>query len=214
MARTPANGAVLALGELGSSINMTAITNAAEAVATLGAGHGVIVGNWLQIASGWGALDGRIARVKAVATNDVTLELIDTTSTTVYPAGSGVGTVKKITWNNLSQVLEFNVTGGEQQFGSYQYIDQDRESKFPTLRSGYTVDIEIHDDISLTQYTKLKAAAASGAPAPLLFTARSGYKVGSAGYWTLGSFPVIQKNDLLKRAINLALTADATEYAS
>jgi len=214
MARTQANGAQLSIGELGASITMSAITNAAEAVATLSAAHGVVVGNYLLISSGWGALDGRVARVKTVATNDVTLELIDTTSVSIYPAGSGVGSVKKITWASLSQILEFGSQGGEQQYGSYQYVDQDRETKFPTLRSGVTLEMTIHDDIALTQYTKMKAAVATGAPAPVLFTARSGYKIAAAGYWSLGSFPVIQKNDFLQRAVSIAVTADATEYAS
>lgn len=69
----------------GASVNMTAITNATEAVATLAAGHGVVVGDFLEVTSGWQRLTGRIVRVKTVATNDVTLESINTSSTSLFP---------------------------------------------------------------------------------------------------------------------------------
>ena len=75
MSVTIATGTTFAYASTyGSSANMTAITNASEAVATLGAGHGVVVGDYLEVTSGWDRLTGRIVRAKTVATNDVTFE--------------------------------------------------------------------------------------------------------------------------------------------
>ena len=83
MAITISTGTVAAIASTyGSAVNMTAITNASEAVATLAAAHGVVVGDFLEVTSGWGRLDKRIVRAKTVATNDVTFEGINTTSTT------------------------------------------------------------------------------------------------------------------------------------
>ena len=80
-----------------SSVSMTALTNAAEAVATLGAGHGVVVGDYLELTSGWGLLNGKVVRAKTVVTNDVTLEGINTVSTTKFPTGTGIGSIRRIT---------------------------------------------------------------------------------------------------------------------
>jgi hypothetical protein len=81
MGKTLSTGAILSIAKTyGTSSNMTAITNAAEAVATLAAGHGVVVGDFLEVTSGWDLLNGRIVRAKTVATNDITFETINTTS--------------------------------------------------------------------------------------------------------------------------------------
>jgi hypothetical protein len=93
MAFTLSTGTALAIAQTyGTAVNMTALTNAAEAVATLAAGHSVVVGDFLEVTSGWGTMNGRIVRVKTVASNDITFEAINTTSLSRFPAGAGVGT--------------------------------------------------------------------------------------------------------------------------
>ena len=75
--------------------NVTAATNAAEAVLTVAA-HGLTAGDYVVVTSGWGSLNGRVFRVKAADTGTVTLEGADTTNTDKYPAGGGVGKIEKI----------------------------------------------------------------------------------------------------------------------
>ena len=44
--------------------------------------HGVVVGDFVELTSGWDLANGRVFRVSAVATNDITFESINTSSTT------------------------------------------------------------------------------------------------------------------------------------
>ena len=109
MAISISTGATVAIASTyGAAVNMTAITNANPAVATLAAAHGVVVGEFVEVTtSGWGRIQGRLFRVSAVSTNDVTLEGLNTTSTAAYPALGGTGTVRRITAcqeNVLSQL--------------------------------------------------------------------------------------------------------------
>ena len=98
MAITLATGTQVAIASTyGTASNVTAATNAAECVLTVAAGHGIVVGDFVEFTSGWDLATGRIFRVKTVATNDVTLEGFNTTSTTNFPAGTGTGTVKEDT---------------------------------------------------------------------------------------------------------------------
>ncbi len=61
MAVTLTTGTLVAIASTyGSSVNMTAISNASEAVATLAGGHSVVVGDYLEVTSGWDRLDKRI----------------------------------------------------------------------------------------------------------------------------------------------------------
>ena len=94
MAITIATGTQIAIASTyGASVAMSALSNASESVATLAGGHSVVVGDFLEVTSGWDLLTGKIVRVKTVATNDITFESIDTTSTSNYPNGTGTGSM-------------------------------------------------------------------------------------------------------------------------
>lgn len=56
---------------------VTALSNAAEAIATV-AGSTLVIGDIVLISSGWTALNGRVARVKAATATAITLEGINT----------------------------------------------------------------------------------------------------------------------------------------
>ena len=76
----------------GAAKTMSVLTNASEAVATLEAAHGVVEGDFIEVTSGWSRLTNKIVRAGTISTNDVQLDLYDTTSTTIYAAGAGTGT--------------------------------------------------------------------------------------------------------------------------
>ena len=157
------SGTVLAIASTyAAAVNMTAITNAAEAVATLAAGHGVVAGDYLEVTSGWGRLSGRIVRAKTVSTNDVTFEGINTTSTTSYPAASGTGTVRRITgWTNMSQVKGMNPSGGDLQFTDITAVDDVIGKQMPTIRTPVVLNLEVFDDPSLAWYAVAAAKSES-----------------------------------------------------
>jgi len=202
----------------GTSKNMTAITNAAEAVATLKASHGVVVGDYLELTSGWGRLNGRIVRVKTVSTNDVTLEGINTSSTTLYPAGLGTGTVRKITpatgLINMSQVKLINTSGGEMGFEDMTCIDDVQGKEAPTIPGPTRLTLTVFDDPTRPWYAVLQAAA--DATTPLAFRQRypNGVLQLINAYVALQRFPQIEFGMALKTNITLSLVAEQTRYES
>ena len=132
-----ADGTQLALASAyGTASNTTATSNAANAVFTQAAGHGLAVGDFVEISSAWPGIDGRIARISTLATNDATLEGIDTSDTNKYPTGGGTGTLRKITtWQALAQVTGLETQGGEQQYFDYQFLDQLQQRRVPTSQA-------------------------------------------------------------------------------
>ncbi|HRZ59893.1 MAG TPA: phage tail tube protein [Rubrivivax sp.] len=214
MSRKIVNGTIFEVGTTyGSAITISAATNAAQCVLTLSAAHGVTVGDVIEIVtSGWGALIGRAFRAVAVATNDVTIA-IDTSSTASFPAGQGAGTARKVTaWAQIQQVNSPSVSGGEQNFGTGQYIDQSVGFEYPTNKSPIKVTFEVDDDQSLTYWTTLKAAQANLANYALRMTyPGSGGAVGT-GIWTYSAAPALESNNVQKRTINVSLANVFTEY--
>lgn len=199
----------------GAAVAMSAISNASEAVATLGAGHGVIVGDWVEVTSGWGLLNGRIRRVKTVAANDVTLEGMNTTSTMKYPAGTGIGSIRRITaWDQLSQLKNVTSSGGDQQFADGTDLDNETEVKIPTIKSGRTMNLEFYDDPNLPWYATVEAASDAVVPTAVMISPPNGSKIVSNAYWGLMKEPNIQKNEVMTSNISLTFTCESTRHAS
>jgi len=216
MGKTLSTGAILAIAKTyATSSNMTAITNAAEAVATLAAGHGVVVGDYLEITSGWGLLSGMIVRAKAVSTNDVTLEGVATTDTTKYPAGSGTGSVRRITaWDNMSQVKGLSRSGGEQKWADATALEDVVETQMPTTRGAISLSIDVFDDPSLAWYASVQAASDAGTPYALRISLKSGAKIVANSYWSLMDVPDIQRDQILTTNIALSFAAKPKRYAT
>lgn len=216
MAKTLATRTAFAIAKTyAAAVNMTAITNATEAVATLQAGHGVVVGDYLEITSGWGRLNGRIVRVKTVAVNDVTLEGMNTSSTTKFPAGTGTGSIRRITaWDQLSQIKNVSTSGGDQQFADATSVEDDVEVKIPTIKSARTMTLEIYDDPTLAWYATVVAADDAATPVGLLISPPNGSKIVANAYWGLQREPGIQKNEVLTSTVSLNFAAPSMRYAS
>lgn len=218
MARIFVNGSVPSIANtFRTTANITAISNGANAVAQLAAGHATAVGDFVEIlTSGWSLLVGRVFRVSAVATNDVTLEGCDTTSTSRFPAGQGAGTLRAVlTWTDLQQINEMTIEGGEQQFQNYQYIEQTLESRYPTNLSALTASFNVDDDQSMAYWTPVKAARDSLAARPLRVRDAAGVpRLVGSGLWTISAAPVLASNSVYKRTITLPMLNVFSEYTS
>lgn len=220
MARKLVNGTVPRIGAtFGTTTNITAITNAASAVATFAGGHGILVGEYVQIIiSGWPQLAGRVFRASAVSTNDITLLNCDTSSTTLYPAAQGAGAGRRITtWSAVQQVNADGITvdGGEQQFLEGQYIDSNLQFRVPTLRTAINLTMVVDDDQALSYWANVRTAEAAQTDCPvrLDYPGGGGFAVG-AGLWNVSSAPAMAGNNVQKRTITVALSSLFTEYTS
>lgn len=216
MAITLAVGTKVAIASTyGTSVTMSAITNASEAVATLGAGHSVVQGDFLEVTSGWDRLTGRIVRVKTVASNDITFEGINTTSTSLYPAGSGTGTIRRITaWTDISQITAgIQVSGGDQQFADVTTIADVTQKQIPTTRSPINVTLPVYDDPALAWYATVGAASDSAVATGLRMIFPNASRLVANAYWSLQRVPTIEDNTLRAR-IDLAFASDPTRYAT
>ncbi|MBK7954578.1 MAG: hypothetical protein IPK02_11820 [Candidatus Accumulibacter sp.] len=221
MSITKTTGLVLAaVSTCATAVNMTAITNASEAVATLQAGHGVLVGDLLEMTSGWGRLNGRLVRAKTVATNDVTLEGVNTTSTVNYPAGAGTGagtgTVRRANAStgliNMSQIKLISTSGGELAFEDVTAVDDVVARQITTIRSPVQLQITIFDDPTLAWYATLLAADEAGTPLGFRMGFPNGSKLLFNAYVCVARVPTIEANMSLKTNISLAFSADPIRY--
>lgn len=199
----------------GSAVNMTAITNDTEAVATLASGHSVVAGDYLEVTSGWGKLTGRVVRAKTVSTNDITFELVNTTSTTDYPAGTGTGTIRRITaWTNITQrTPNFTSNLGQVQYADITTLDDTEERKLPIRRGSTDLSIPGYFDRSLDWVTTVQSASDSSTPTGIRIRYPNGNKTVGNFYWNLSDVAGIEDNTL-RDAIDGSFSAKPITYAT
>lgn len=169
MAQVPTGSTFFIASAFAASKTTTIVTNASEAVVT-SAGHGYSNNDIVEMTSGWGRLNRRNFRIKSVATDTFVLEGADTSSTTFYPAGTGIGSVRKIsTFTQITSVMNPQSTGGDPKNVVYKFIESD-------------VEYSINDGFTATSYTlELDADA-----------------IGSAGYTALKTLTDVQTDTSLK----------------
>lgn len=154
---------------------VTGISNAAEAVVSCTA-HGYSVGDIVQLYSGWGRLNRRAVRVKSVTTDTFVAEGIDTTNTEFFPAGSGGGTVRKVTtFTQISKYLNPTQSGGEPKNVTVKFMDEDVETNLNDGFTAVTESFEIDaDQFGTTAYNALRTLSEVQTDTVLKKTLKSG----------------------------------------
>lgn len=216
MSVTKTTGTQFAIGSTyGATKACSAITNANPAVATLEASHGVIVGDFIELTSGWDLANGRLFRVSAVASNDVTLEGLNTLDTTKYPAGTGVGTVREVTaWTTLSQITPaFSVSGGDQNFADTTFVTNQVRTQIPTDRNPVTVTLPFFFDPTLPWFATVRSASEAASPYAFRMVFPNGSRMVVGAYWSLRGVPT-SEDSTLRDVIDLAFVGAPTVYAT
>lgn len=215
MAVSLPNGSIVAIASgYGSELTISAITNANPGVATSTA-HGLSDGDFVEVTSGWSRLTEKIVRVDNSAANAFDLEGIDTTLTSIYPVGGGVGTAREITgWTQLAQILTSTSEGGEQQFATYQFLESDAEKRIPTTKSAGGINFGIADDPSLAGYILASVANDDRLPRAVRITLPSGAVLLYNAYVSLNKTPSLTVNEIMQCQVTLSLLAEPVRYAS
>ncbi|OZI31733.1 phage tail protein [Bordetella genomosp. 10] len=209
------NGVILALATAyGSVKNVTALSNAAPAVAT-SAAHGLSNGAIVEVKSGWQKLNDRIMRVSDAAASAFSLEGTDTQSQVLYPAGTGVGSVREVTaWTQITQVTDTSTSGGDMQFATFSFLENDFESQIPTQASAQSFTLTIADDPTLAGYKAVQAAAEKRDVRALRITFPNGSVIFYNGYVSFNETPTMTKGQVMAVQATFSLLSRPVRYAA
>lgn len=208
------NGSLVAIESgSGAAVNITSITNANPAVVTTSAAHGLVTGDFVEIVSGWSRLTNKIVRVTMLTSTTFSIDGLDTTLTTIYPAGSGTGTVAKVTgFTQLSQITTVNTSGGEQQFLTYQLLEADAQKQIPTFKTPFQVTMTVADDPTLPGFILAGVANDDRLPRAVKITLPDGSLILYNAYISLNRTPSLTVNELMACQVTLSLLAEPTRY--
>lgn len=211
------NGAVLSIATTyGAAIPFTVLTNAAPPVATATA-HGLTNLDILEVSSGWLGLDQRPARVSGSTANNFNLEGHDTLSTSQFPAGSGLGSVRKVlTWTQISQVMDPATSGGDQRFVNWNYLEDGNanERAKPTNKAAKVLTLKLADDPAQAWNAVLKAADYAGTPRIIRLALPNGSFIYYNSYVGFDDEPSLGFNNIMQVSLTLTSAARFVRYAS
>lgn len=209
------DGAIVTLSTtLGSAKTVSALTNANPGVATSTA-HGFVNGDIVLMNSGWSNLNQKAVRVAGSVANAFNLDGIDTSLTSLYPAGSGTGSASLVGgFTQISQIMGLTTQGGDQQYATFSFLEQNFETQLPTVFSAQSISIEIADDPSLSGYIALKAAADARAFRVLKLQLPDGSFILYYGQISFNETPSLNKGQVMVVKATFALQARPVRYAS
>lgn len=215
MASTPSGMTHAIASAFAASKIIEAISNATEAVITSTA-HGFANGDILEITSGWTKANLVIARVKSTAANTFVAEGLDTSDTTLFPAGSGIGSVRKVSgWTQIAQIHSPQITGGEPKEVNYKYLEDDQErivyDGFSALKESFEVDA---DSAGTPGWIAMLAATRAGSNTVIRKILRSGAVIYESCKVALNPNPRISEGNTMRCAVGVAVNSNATRYAS
>lgn len=215
MARTPSGTTLWVASSIAASKATTIVTNAAEAVVTSVA-HGYTNGDIVEIQSGWGRLHKRAFRIKGVTADTFTLEGADTTSTTFFPAGTGVGSVRKVSaWTQITTVMNPQSSGGEPKQVNYKFLESDVEytinDGFTPITRSFNIDA---DSIGSPGYTALKTLTDVQTDTIMRNIAKSGAITLLPCTVALNEEEVMQEGQVTMLRVSVSGNNRSTRYAS
>lgn len=200
---------------LGSPKTVTAVTNEAEASVTSTA-HGFANGDIVLINSGWGRLNKRVFRIKSVATNTFVLEGQDTTNTSFYPSGLGIGTVVKVgSMTQIVNVMNPQSSGGDPKTVNYKYVESDVEYSINDgfTATNYTLELD-GDSIGTAGYTALKGLTEVQIDTVLKMVTRSGSLIFQPCTVALNEALQLQEGQINRVKVSFNGNNRLTRYAS
>lgn len=196
-----------------ASLTVTAASNASETVLTVT--NTLTIGDLFEYTSGWSRANGRIFRAKAVSGSTVTAEGLDTSDTAVFTPGSGAGSIRKInTWQQIQQVLEATSSGGEPQYATYSFLEDDFDRQIPTTTSAQSLAMQIADDPTLAGYQAVKAAALSRKATGLRARLPQGGVILYNAIPAFDETPTMQKGNVMACNAGFALQGRPVRYAT
>lgn len=194
-----------------TSINVTAASNAAEAVLT--ATNTFVAGDFVEYTGGWSKANGRVFRVKSPTGTNFVLEGLDTTDVTIFTPGSGVGTVRKVTtWVPIVGVTAADVSGGDGKTVEVPLLDSDMPVMLPDGFTATSVALTIADDKTLPHHTALKSISDGVKLTCLRAIMPGGDTLLYAGYCSFNESPSLSKSNVMAVKATVSLQNKVVRY--
>lgn len=191
---------------------VTVATNANPAVLT-STTHGYTTGDEFLFASGWEDATDSVFKANVLTADTLNPLGLNSTSTTYYPAGSGVGTMQKISsWLAIPQVLGISTTGGDARFVDVQPLAKRNGVKFPTGFNPMGITLDLGHDPAGTNYATMLDVSRTFTKVAVKMVAGGGGTTYGYGYMIVSEAPSMAIGQPNKVTCALSLIGRSISY--
>ena len=195
------------------AVNVTAVTNAANAVAS--ATNTFTAGDELLFTSGWEDATDSVWKASAATATTVTLGGLDSTDTNFFPSGGGIGTLQRVSnWIELQQPLTIDTSGGDAKFINVEPLNKRNSFQIPTGFNANQTRLTIGYDPTLPGYQAALAASRTLRKVAFKFVLSGGATAYTFGYITASEVPRMTKGQVLSVEVAIASIGRMVSYAS
>jgi hypothetical protein len=208
------NGAVFGFSTtLAAAVAATAVSNAAPAIATIASG--VSSGDVLVLNSAWDGANNVVAQalIDSDAPTAVSLLGIDSTDTTLFPAGAAnLKAMVADDFVDFTQQGDPSTSGGDQQFWNGQFLEDKsgRQISVPTFKNATTLTLPIYYDPKADWFAPAKRVSALKQPVVLRCKLPDGDVLYRYGYLSLNADPSIAANTPMGNTVTFTVLGDTT----
>jgi tail tube protein len=208
------NGTIFAVSTvLGAPIVVSDISNANPAVASAAAPPSD--DSIVLINSNWPDINERIAKTDNADSASFELLGINTLDDDRFEPGEGEGSVRVASaFVNLSQVTETSKSGGEQQFYTWQYLEDrsSRQRQKPTFKNAKVINVTLDYDPALAWYAALDTLDKAQELIVLRATLPNGAQMFYPVYPSFDADPSLTMNENMKNIATFSLNGEMTRY--
>lgn len=200
---------------LASAVTVSAATNANPCAVTTSTSHGYSTNDELLYESAWSDINEAIFKFTSATATTGSLQELDTTNTAFYPAGSGVGTLRKLSgWTTVPQVLDISTTGGDPRFTPIELLAQRNSVQVATGFNATAINFTLADDPTNAVVKTMLGLSRTLSKAAIKILVSGSAPMYGYGFLTLSELPQMARNQVNRLSGVLTITSRATRYGS
>jgi hypothetical protein len=174
--------------------DVTIVSNANPALATAIA-HGYSDNDPVLFTSGWEDATDSVYQVDQQSVDTVDIDGLNSSDTTWFAAGAGVGTMQKISsWVEIPQILNIDTTGGDARFTQVEPLAKRNGIAVPTGFNPTQIVLTLGHDPANANYLSMVNISRTLTKVAFKMTIGGGLTGYGYGYLTVSEAPKLARN--------------------
>ena len=183
---------------------ITVATNANPCVMTSVA-HGYSTDDEILLTTGWEDATDSVYKITVLTADTFSVTGLDTTNTSYFASGSGVGTAQKLsTWLDIPQVLTVSSSGGDARFTDISPLAKRNSIKVPTGFNATAMMLTLGHDASQANYITMLGISRNLSKVAIKQVISGGAVTYGYGYMSVSENPKLNVNQA--NTVDAALT--------
>jgi hypothetical protein len=196
-----------------SAKTVTVATNANPAVLT-STTHGYTTNDEFLFTSGWEDATNSIFKANVLTADTLGVLGLNTTDTNYFGAGSGLGTMQKVSsWTDIPQVLSISTSGGDARFTTVNPLASRNSLNIPTGFNAASMTLTLGHDPSLAAYQSMLNISRTLQKTAFKMLLSGGATMYGYGYMSVNEAPQLSSGQVNQVQAAITILGRAISYA-